>query len=439
MSDVVAKYRSSVLLVSGLALAASVSLWIEGGELVNTRMDTPVTIDNDLLPVAPLRGLTQPERAAARTAWRYFEENTRPETGFVDSVAGYPAATLWDQGSYVFALISARRLDIIDDDDFDERLTSFLTSLSLLPLFEGRLPNKVYNTMTLAMVNYGNEVVDGGIGWSAIDIARLLLALRSAERHFPRFGPAIRVVIGNWKVADIGGSGELIGANVSDDETNYVQEGRIGYEQYAARAAALWGLDVGAAISVRRVLAWTSTEGVDIPKDRRSHLRFGAITPVLSEPFVLQGLELGFDADGHRLAQQVYRAQEARYENKGIITAVTEDHLDRDPYFLYAAVRGDGKDWPALTEGGGNYPELRTVSVKAAFGWDAIFGTEYTEMVVSGLADLGQDPGGWMAGRYEATGEDNAVLSLNTNAVVLEALHRVQYGPFMQAHASLAN
>jgi len=59
---------------------------------------------------------------------------------------------------------------------------------------------------------------------------------------------------------------------------------------------------------------------------------------------------------------------------------------------------------------------------------DVLYETDYTEMLCDALAGLETDQG-WAAGIYEATGEPNSVVTLNTNAVVLEAMHYKAYGP----------
>jgi hypothetical protein len=40
--------------------------------------------------------LIEEEMKMARTAWKYFENNYQPETGLVNAVHAFPAATMWD-------------------------------------------------------------------------------------------------------------------------------------------------------------------------------------------------------------------------------------------------------------------------------------------------------------------------------------------------------
>lgn len=383
-----------------------------------------------LEPVPPM-ALSAADMRAAEIAWAYFENNTRAETGMVDSAAKYPSTTLWDQAGYIFALVAAKRLDIVDLDEFESRADPLLQSLKTIELYDDDLPNKVYNTMTLAMTDYGNQEIDGGIGFSALDLGRLLMALRILEMEAPDYGPDIRQIVGRWSPSAMSSEGELIGISVLEDGPLVGQEGRIGYEQYAARAAALWGFDVSQAISARRVIDWEDIHGIKIPTDLRLASVFKSITPTLSEPYILEGLELGFNHESRLLASRVYQAQEARFDVTGTFTMVSEDHLSQAPHFLYSSVFSNGDAWAVITESGERYDDLRTLSTKAIFGWDALFSTDYTAQLREEIEDLATPGQGWFAGRYEATGEPNDILTLNTNAVILEALHYRAHGPFL--------
>lgn len=428
MSRVDRNYRSSVVFLLGLALAAGTAVSVDGAGAFFA-MQGRATLDYQEVrePVAPTQ-LTDQDRATAAAAWRYFEQNYNPESGLVNSVAGYSSGTLWDQGSYLLALLSAEAIGVIDRDVLDARANALLSGLHRMELFEGVLPNKAYHSITLEMVDYNNNVVDGGIGWSALDVGRMLLALRVLERRIPEYGPRVRDLLSGWELDAMAYRGELNGASRTGDEVEYLQEGRIGYEQYAARAAAMWGLDVLDATTAARSMDWFEVSGVQVGVDLRRSSAFRAITPTLSEPYLLQGLEMGLTGETQILADRVYSAQESRYRQTGQMTMVSEDNIDQEPWFLYSSVYSNGEPWAVVTEKGEHFPELRTISLKAAIAWDVLYDTEYTEMVRNALAGLETDQG-WAAGIFEATGEPNSVVTLNTNAVILEAMHYKANGP----------
>ncbi|MCG7494627.1 DUF3131 domain-containing protein [Thalassobius sp. Cn5-15] len=422
---------SSLVFLTGLSITAASTLLIDGFPLPLQTQEASLPNSGNTLPLYPGRGLSLQDLATAKTAWSYFQANTRHETGLVDAVAGFPSGTLWDQGSYLLALVAAERLALLSSTEFTARTDQFLTAMARLPLYQGHLPNKVYDTRTLAMVDYENQTAPEGVGWSALDVTRMLAAFRVLEHHHPIYGSRIRHVLAQWDLSVMTGQGRLIGAAHIDGQTVLQQEGRLGYEQYGARSAALWGLDVLDAATAKPILTWRDIEGVEVPTDQRRANVYKAVTPILSEPFLLQALEMGLTAESRTLAERVYKAQENRFHRTGIATMVSEGHIDRAPHFLYTSVYSNGQDWAVVAEDGSHHPDLRSVSLKAVIGWDALYNSEYTNTLREDLADLAGETG-WASGKYEATGETNAVHTANTNAVILEALHYIAFGPLMQ-------
>ncbi|MCX7560510.1 DUF3131 domain-containing protein [Sulfitobacter sp. F26204] len=427
-------HRGSLMFLIGLILAAALAVSGDGLAQFARRSGSGMinlSAAPELSPLSP-RAVSAMDMDAARMAWRYIAENTDPDTGLVTSVAGFPSTTLWDQGSYLLGLVSAYNLGVIDQEEFDRRADQFLTSMAALPLFDGKLPNKAYDTRSLAMVDYDNSPAPAGIGWSAIDLGRLLIAFRVLESHVPSLRLPLRELLKEWDLAALSEGGELMGALRVGNEIDLLQEGRIGYEQYAARGMALWGLDVTQAISAARAVRWEALSGVDVPVDLRRRTSFGAISPTLSEPYMLQGLEMGLNSEGQHLAARVYLAQEARFHETGQPTMVSEDHINRSPSFLYNTVYSDGRPWAVLTEDGEHHEDLRTVSLKAVFAWNALYGTEYTTDLRGKLVpQLGDTEAGWSAGWYTATDTANDIRTLNTNAVILEAIHYIAQGPLL--------
>lgn len=424
-------YGSSIMFVTGLCAAAAAAVTIDGGWKYQLLSAGPTALDlsSGELEVQQPQEITASDIQDAKRAWRYIANNTQPDTGLVDSVAGFPSTTLWDQGSYILALVSAKQIGIVEDEEFHDRASRFLASFEKLPLFEGKLPNKVYDTRYLTMVDYANTPVPDGIGWSALDVARMLMAFRTLERFNPEYGDQIRALLSTWHLEEMAIQGELWGTTRTDGETTYNQEGRLGYEQYGARAAALWGMDVMQAVSAKRALQWVNIADVDVPTDARTFNVFHAITPILSEPYILQALELGLDSENRIMAERVYKAQENRFLETGIPTAVSEDHIDTTPSFLYSSVYANKEPWAVVSENGEFFPELRTLSVKAAFAWDAIYNTSYTDLLREEIADIGDAEKGWPAGIYESDNSLNETYTLNTNAVVIESIHHIGHGP----------
>ncbi|WP_176559462.1 DUF3131 domain-containing protein [Rubellimicrobium roseum] len=392
-------------------------------------------------PVAsPRRGpLTEAEMAMARNAWRYFEANWQPDTGLTNAVNAFPSTTLWDTGSYIAALVSVHGLGIIEEDEARERLDLLLGTLSHLQLFRTECPNKVYHTQTAYPTDYRNE--PGQIGCSALDIARLMVWLKVIEQRYPEFQPDVRRTLRRWNWCNlVTEAGVLQGSAVAEDgSTRYLQEGRLGYEEYGAAALALWGFGVEAAYDPEPYSTiWLY--GVEVPYDSRDPRTLGAHNYVVTESYALLGLEFGFaDPEGAgipawiaRAAQNVYEAQARRFDATGVLTARTEHQLLESPYFVYDTVFSDGRPWATITDTGRSVPEHAAVALKGALGLWALWDTAYTDRLFEHIAPQ-FDPGkGYVEGIYEDGRGPIAQYTANNNGIMLETLFFKVNGPILQ-------
>ncbi|MBU0654780.1 MAG: DUF3131 domain-containing protein [Gammaproteobacteria bacterium] len=425
--------RSHIIFLAGLVTAFGLVGWLEGISMGNTNTPEAIIEASPDLKIAPTRPLTTQELEWAHTAWKYFQNNTIPATGLVNSVDNYNASTLWDTSSYLMAVISAQRLGIIDQTEFDARIFKVLDTLAKLPLFEGKLPNKSYNTISLQMVDYTNQPSEKGIGWSAIDIGRVLVPFNVLAWNYPQHTAAVKRVLASWNTSPMLVEGVLHGAAVNDaGATQYLQEGRLGYEEYAAKSFNLMGLDVSNSLRYTDFLKFVDIDGVSVGTDSRDPQQYDAHNYVVSEPYILDGIEFGWDHISQELAWRVYKAQEKRFADTGILTAVSEDNIDQPPHFVYNTVFTDGKVWNAITETGEDASQFKTLSTKAAFGWHALYETDYTRKLVEKAATLADPARGWYSGLYEVSGEPNKAITANTNGIMLETLAYKQSGKLMK-------
>jgi hypothetical protein len=300
-------------------------------------------------------------------------------------------------------------------------------------LFDRVLPNKAYNTSSLAMVDYNNHATDRGIGWSALDIARVLIPLTILKRDYPAHAAEVDQITGRWDLSHAVRHGALVGGGVqTDGSTEVHQEGRVGYEQYAAKALILMGFDAYQAYRTDRTVSFVPVDGVQIPVDSRSADTYAAQVYATTEPYMLDGMELGFDERSRKFAEQIYLAQQARFNQTGQLTAVSEGHLDRPPSFAYDTVYGNGAAWAVLTDKGVRLDNLRTLSTKTAFSLDALYNTPYTVKLVNNAVSLNDPSVGWLEGRYEADGKPDTAETANTNGIILEGLHFRALGPLLR-------
>lgn len=389
--------------------------------------------------------LTAREFEMAKTAWSYFETFHQPETGLVNAVGNFPSTTLWDTASYISALVAAYELCVIDKRDFDARAMQLINTLRNLPLYRGEAPNKVYNSATGAMVDYANEA--GEIGMSANDIGRLLVWLRILKERHPHLANGVDNVPMRWNFCNlINEDGRMFGSfTQSDGGTRYVQEGRLGYEEYAAKGFALWGFDVARALAPQP-LAYATIYDVKVPHDGRDPRIFKSQNYVLTESYILDGLELGWDlptdrandgmvaSNGWRaeFANRIYLVQQRRFEQTGIITARSEHQVEGRPYFVYDSIFADGYAWNTLDPTGEYQPDRAAVSAKAALGLWALWDTDYTDLLFETVADLSLPDRGFYEGLYENGNGFIPLQTANNNGVILAALLYKVQGPILQ-------
>jgi hypothetical protein len=214
--------------------------------------------------------------------------------------------------------------------------------------------------------------------------------------------------------------GQLIGSN---GKPWTYQEGRIGYEQYVAQGFRAWGADVSNAADVKKNAQPVTVLGVQLLSDKRAQDR------LLSEPFILYGLELGLSGDMKDLAANVLKAQEARYESTGTVTMVSEDAVSVPPeYFYYYCVYCSGKPFVIdASSPGKTLDSPRWVSTKASFGWNAIMPDDYTKRAVDFVQAADDPKRGWASGVYESSRKSTNTFDINTAAVMMEiAFYRLR-------------
>ncbi|MEM7292480.1 MAG: DUF3131 domain-containing protein [Pseudomonadota bacterium] len=389
--------------------------------------------------------LNEKEMALARTAWKYFENNYQEKTGLVNAVNNYPSTTMWDTASYMGGMVAAYELGIIDKVTMDKRLVTILKTFNNLDLFRGELPNKAYHTKTAKKVNYANK--PGEIGYSALDLGRLLIWFKIIKERYPEYGNAIDRAVLRWnfcKVVD--DRGMMFGSYVDKQKkTQYVQEGRLGYEEYAAKGFQLWGFSTDLS-SRPEPFSVIPIYGVDLPYDTRDPRKLKAHNYVVTESYALDAMEFNWDHANdedendlrhsdfvtHEFAQRIYEVQVARYCTEGVLTARTEHQLDRAPYFVYDTIYTDGYPWNTITEKGDYVPEFSAIALKGALSMWAVWDTEYTDLLFNTVAGLYNPDKGFYEGLYENGKGVINTFTANNNGIILEALLYKQQGKLLK-------
>ena len=362
-----------------------------------------------------LARLSRADRELAAAAWAYMERNRRAN-GLVDSVQGYPYLTLWDLGSTLAAIHAAGVLELVPATEAGAWLRMLLETLADLPLYRDELPNREYDARTATMASSGGNKQVEGSGWSALDIGRVLVWLRIVHREHPSLRTLVERVVASWDLRRLRTKDALHGVFFSGVNERLRQEGRLGYEQYAAAGLALWGPPMVDSANYDDI-AIGVVDGIEVLYDRRN-LPF-----LTSDPFVLGAIELDGIDDGFRaITDTLFAVQEQRWARTGRITAAGEDALDRPPWFVYNNILYQGKPWHAVSHRGTAVPALFGWSAKGALGWWALHPrSDYGRVLRDAVQELARADRGVRAGRLD-TGAVNGSLNINTNAVVLEIM-----------------
>jgi hypothetical protein len=357
--------------------------------------------------------------ASARSAWAYVRRNYHATTGFVGATDQYQFVTMWDVGSILGAYLSARELGFITPDDYRGRVSRVLRALEVAALHDGAAFNRLYAAASGRMVGRDHLPTRRGHGWSATDLGRLLVWLKIVATHDREHDAAARRIVARLDLDRIVRDGYLRGEDLTPrGRRRLFQEGRIGYEQYAAAGFALWGIRAENALDLHANSTPVTVLGHEVLADRRGD------DLLTSEPVVMLGLELGWpSSEWESLARGVLAAQEERHRRTGLVTIVSEDAVPRPPaYFYYYLLHHNGDDFVVVTPSHDVVPwNLRWVSAKAAFAWHALYPSAYTWLALQTVKGAEAPNVGWSAGVYERSKVRVQSNNLNTAAVILES------------------
>ena len=425
--------RSLVLLSLSLAVAC-------GGDASSAARSSDTAIVDSAAGTTVASAWLTPERraaedslylSAAEAAWRFADRNYIARTGLIRPFDSYAISTMWDVASGLAAMYSAAELGLLPRAEYDKRMTLALRTLETLPLFEDVGFNKEYSTQTGQIIGIERTPSTKGFGTSATDTGRLLLWLRiiaaGDSSHRAAAERVARRVATDKYVRD----GYLNGRQVSrrDGKVRAFQEGRIGYEQYAAKGFTAWGAHPENAADVMKNAKPRTISGVELVADERGGDR------LTSEPWILMGIESGWTAGERQIAERLIAAQEARFKATDTLTMVSEDAINIAPdYFFYYTVLSKNGEWSIdVQRPNARVSGPRWLSTKAAFAWHALLPGDYTRQVFDTVRSKAKVDGVWGSGVFD-NGRPTATPNINTAAVILEsALYRKRGAPLVQS------
>ncbi|PWQ94059.1 DUF3131 domain-containing protein [Leucothrix pacifica] len=381
-------------------------------------------------------GLCKEDLDKAKIAWAYYENNYQPKTGLVNSVNNYTSTTMWDTGSAIAATIAAHDFGLIDQKDFDDRIVALIKTLSSMKLFNDEAPNKVYSTTTGKMVDYRNQPSEEGIGVSTLDLARLVSWMNTLICKYPKFTTHANRVLSRWDYDRLIKNGQMYGLarDAVTKKVRVLQEGRLGYEQYAGKVFEQIGFDQSIAADYENKFR-SGMDIYDVPVafDSRDPRVLGAYNYVVTESYGLDAMEHGYDEVNTPLVRNIFDVQKERWKRTGIVSAISEDNVDRKPYFIYNTIFTAGLPWNTTTDRGVQYNELKSVSTKAAFTMAMLYpDDDYSQVLIEQVESAYDPKKGWYSGVYENGGGYNKATTANTNGIVLSTLLYKKYGSMFE-------
>lgn len=415
---------------------------VSGGEC-NTKK---INISKDASP-SYLSGLIKPkpithrDMKIAEIAWKYFENNSQKNTGLVNSVDKYASTTMWDTGSSLAGMIAARELCLLSQKEFDDMVVPLLSTLSDLDLYKNIAPNKAYNTKSGGMVDYRNKPSIEGIGVSTLDLARIVSWLNALSIAHPKYTHASREVLRRWNYNKLINKCQMYGyaTDPVSKKIMTLQEGRLGYEQYAGKIFDVMGFSVDTSKNYMNKYSEISVI-YDIPilYDRRDPRVLGAYNYVVTESYVLDIFENGEDAINSKLMDNIYEVQRQRWIREGIVTAVSEDNIDKKPWFIYNTIFSSGIPWNTITDRGVIHDGMKSTSTKAAIGMMTLYpDNPYSDVLYQTIESAYHPEKGWYSGVYENSNGFNKAITANTNGIILQSILYKMYGSFFSGTCEL--
>lgn len=399
----------ALLLHAGAAMAQAPAAADTRGQVWTRAAPAPAP------PTVSASRLDDADWRAASVAFDYFQNQIDPRSGLVRAVQGYPNATIWDLASLLAGLVCAVELGLGERQALLARIDELLLRLQKLPLYRDELPSREYRLSDLSPLDLDGRPDRDGSGWSALDIGRLLIWLRITAIRLPQFAPRTEAIVARWDFRRAITGGQLYGVLRTSKGEQWRQEGRLGYEQYAAAGFALWGHRAETALRVPEAAAAIEFAGIRLPLDPRPPPAF------TSDPFYLAALEGVAEPLQGELQQRVYRVQQAQGEQAEVPYALGEDAIDRAPWFLYNNLYANGRWWLATDHRGAAVERRQQFSAKAAYAAAVLHEGPYAARLRETALRLARPGRGFIAGIYE-DGSLNSVLNINTQAGILTAL-----------------
>jgi len=361
---------------------------------------------------------------AATVAWRWFHMNIDPDTGMAPDIAGGDLISVAGLAATITATLAATRLHLIRPPQRHRLLSHLLARVAELPLNAADLPAEQYRIRDLT----AGRSADGQ-GHSADSILRLAAALAILADHVPEFtDPAARLLNG-WKLEYLWQRGQFVSAIAARGRRlKLVPDLLLGPEQYAARTGVMLGMKTDAALDPKPHLGAHIADGVILPLDRRDR----ALRTIRPLPLIRNALHFGWHPDLAGIAAAILTAQRQLFEATGKLATPGVEPVAPDGTSIGTTFAVNDRRFCTMDMDGKPARCPAILSARCAYAEWVTLPSPFTRKLVDGLAGAVRQ-NGWQSGVSATSGQAMAVQPLQTNAMILEALHYRAHGPLITA------
>ncbi|MDF3613601.1 DUF3131 domain-containing protein, partial [Enterobacter hormaechei] len=168
-------------------------------------------------------------------------------------------------------------------------------------------------------------------------------------------------------------------------------------------------------------------DGIMVP-DEGLRTPWGRQPSLISLPYLLTGLELGFDAQSAEITWRIMQIQQRRHGLRVRKPPISTDYAEPAPDYVNDLPDRQPLQNSALLDA---TPEQTAItSTRTAFAWYALFRNGWSEALRQQVQKL-QVPGkGWQRG-LNLNSSVNETVDADTNAVVLESLAYIAHGQML--------
>jgi hypothetical protein len=324
----------------------------------------------------------------AHTAWEYYQPgvNVNPTTGLHRATASWPCFTDWDIGSYIYAIIFARRLNLISDGtgsgdwQFADRINKILAFLQNRPL-SGSRAYMAYDWST------GTACSDTGSALSdTADQGRMLAALHALIVFSPSYSSQVASIYARSQPAYVVLSTQL--------GTDY-------YDYLIAEGYAAFGYDETRVFNAIDNYngPYITLYGQQLPQMKTTAEPLNHV--ILEAEYAVHPPSPTF----LDFARRVSLAQSQRFSSTGLLTAWTEGSY-RNPDYVYEWIivnTGSWQTWILADATASTIYNAQPIAyTKVAFSYLAFYGeNSYTLALVNAVKSLTNPTNGFGEGTFE--------------------------------------